>query len=62
MLLGPSVARLANAGVTLPGVPAATLTGPNEQAGGLSQATLVLVAEVLGLAFIGLGCRSPVSR
>ncbi len=54
MLLGPSVAGLANAGVTLPGVPAATLTGPNEQAGGLSQATLVLVAEVLGLAFIGL--------
>ena len=35
-------------------MPAATLTGPNEQAGGLSQATLVLVAEVLGLAFIGL--------
>lgn len=55
MLLGPAVARLANAGdLTLPGVPAAALTAPNEHAGGLSQATLVLVAEVVGLAFIGL--------
>ena len=30
------------------------MSAPNEQAGGLSQATLVLVVEVLGLAFIGL--------
>ena len=54
MLLGGAAARLAGSTVTLPGVPAAALTVPNEHLGGLSQATLILVVEVLGLAFIGL--------
>jgi putative ABC transport system permease protein len=55
MLLGPAAARLAtNGDVTLPGVPAAALTAPNEQENGFPQATLILVVEVLGLAFIGL--------
>ncbi|HTW03314.1 MAG TPA: FtsX-like permease family protein [Streptosporangiaceae bacterium] len=56
MLLGPAAARLAssNGDVTLPGVPAAALAVPNEQVGGFPQATLILVVEVLGLAFIGL--------
>jgi putative ABC transport system permease protein len=56
MLLGPAAARLApvNGDVTLPGVPAAVLAVPNEQVGGFPQATLILVVEVLGLAFIGL--------
>jgi len=54
MLLGPAAARLAASDATLPGVPAATLSTPNEHAGGLPQATLILVVEVLGLAFIGL--------
>jgi putative ABC transport system permease protein len=56
MLLGSAAARLAtsNGDLTLPGVPAATLTVPNGHAGGLSPATFILVVEVLGLAFIGL--------
>ena len=54
VLLGPAAARLAASGGTLPGVPAATLTTPNEMSGGLSQAVLILVLEVVGLAFIGL--------
>jgi putative ABC transport system permease protein len=56
MLLGPAAARLATSGggVTLPGVPAAALYVPTEMEGGLPQATLILVVEVLGLAFIGL--------
>jgi putative ABC transport system permease protein len=54
MLLGPAAARLATGSVTLPGVPAAALTVPNEQVSGFPQATLILVVEVLGLAFIGL--------
>jgi putative ABC transport system permease protein len=56
MLLGPAAARLAtvNGDVTLPGVPAAALAAPNEQVSGFPQATLILVVEVLGLAFIGL--------
>ena len=54
MLLGPAVARQAASSATLPGVPRATLTAPNEREGGFSPATLILVAEVLGLAFIGL--------
>ena len=56
MLLGSAAARLAtgNGDVTLPGVPAATLAVPGGQYGGFSQATLVLVVEILGLAFIGL--------
>jgi putative ABC transport system permease protein len=54
MLLGPAAARLATSNVTLPGVPAATLSVPTANEGGLPQATLILVVEVLGLAFIGL--------
>jgi putative ABC transport system permease protein len=56
MLLGPAAARLAtsNGDVTLPGVRAATLAVPTGIAGGFPQATLILVVEVLGLAFIGL--------
>ena len=54
MLLGPAAARRAGGGTSLPGVPAATLSVPNEHVGGLPRATLILVAEVLGLAFIGL--------
>ena len=56
MLLGSAAGRLAtsNGDATLPGVPTATLAAPNEMAGGLSQAVLILVLEVLGLAFIGL--------
>ena len=54
MLLGSAAARLAASGATVPGVPASTLSAPNEQAGGLPQATLILVVEVLGLTFIGL--------
>ena len=56
MLLGPAAARLAtsNGDITLPGVPAATLAVPTGHYGGISPATLVLVAEILGLALIGL--------
>jgi len=56
MLLGSAAARLAggDGDVTLPGVPAAVLSVPNEMTGGPSQAVLILVVEVLGLAFIGL--------
>jgi putative ABC transport system permease protein len=56
ILLGPAAARLAtsNGDTTLPGVPAAALFTPNEQVSGFPQATLILVVEVLGLAFIGL--------
>jgi putative ABC transport system permease protein len=56
MLLGPAAARLAtsNGDVTPPGVPAATLAVPTGHYGGISPATLVLVVEILGLAFIGL--------
>ncbi len=56
MLLGPAAAQLATSGSgpTLPGVPAGTLTVPTQNVGGLPQATLILVVEVLGLAFIGL--------
>jgi putative ABC transport system permease protein len=56
MLLGSAAARLAtnNGDVTLPGVSAAALAVPTGQQGGPPQATLVLVVEVLGLAFIGL--------
>ena len=56
MLLGPVAARLATSGgdVTLPGVPAAALSAPNEMVSGFPQAVLILVVEVLGLAFIGL--------
>ena len=55
ILLGSAAARLTTSGsTTLPGVPAAALSTPNEMSGGLSQAVLVLVLELLGLAFIGL--------
>jgi putative ABC transport system permease protein len=56
MLLGSAAARLATADgdVTLPGVPAAALFIPTQMVGGPSQAVLILVVEVLGLAFIGL--------
>ena len=56
MLLGPAAARLATSDgdVTLPGVPAAALSAPNEMVSGFPQAVLILVVEVLGLAFIGL--------
>ena len=56
MLLGAAAARLATSDgdVTLPGVPAAALAVPNEHESGFPQATLILVVEVLGLAFIGL--------
>ena len=58
MLLGsPAVKQAAsNGNATLPGIPAAaTVTPPNAiVSGGISSAVLVLVVEVLGLAFIGL--------
>ena len=56
MLLGSAAARLAatNGDVTLPGVPAAALFIPTGFGGGFSQAVLILVLELLGLAFIGL--------
>jgi putative ABC transport system permease protein len=56
MLLGSAAARLAssNGDVTLPGVPAAALFIPTEMVGGFSPAVLILLVEVLGLAFIGL--------
>ncbi len=56
MLLGPAAARLAanDGDVTLPGVPAAALSVPTGVTGGFSPAVLILVLEVLGLAFIGL--------
>jgi putative ABC transport system permease protein len=56
MLLGSSAARLAstNGDVTLPSVPAAALFIPSGFGGGFSPAVLILVLEVLGLAFIGM--------
>ena len=58
MLLGsPAVKQaVSNGSATLPGIPAAaTVTPPNAiVSGGISPAVLVLVVEVLGLAFIGL--------
>ena len=56
VLLGPAAARLAasDGDVTLPGVPAAALAIPTGISGGFSPAVLILVLEVLGLAFIGL--------
>ena len=56
MLLGPAAARLAarDSDVTLPGVQAAALFVPTGFSGGFSQAVLILVLEVVGLAFIGL--------
>ena len=57
LLLGSAAVQQAigNGAGTLPGLPAAaTLLTPNEQAGGISPAVAVLLAETLGLAFIGL--------
>ena len=58
MLLGsPAVKQaVSNGNATLPGIPAAaTVMPPNAiVSGGISSAVLVLVVEVLGLAFIGL--------
>lgn len=54
MLLGPAAAHELLSDVTVPGVPAASVTLPNQQVSGVSQAVLVLVVEVFGLAFIGL--------
>ena len=54
MLLGPAAAQAAGPGGTLPGVPAANVTLPNGITGGISPAVRVLLAEVLGLAFVGL--------
>ena len=53
MLLGPAAAQKLS-GVTVPGVPAANVSLPYEQVTGVSPAVLILVVEVLGLAFIGL--------
>jgi putative ABC transport system permease protein len=53
MLLGPAAAQGLN-GVTVPGVPAANVSLPTEQVSGVSPAVLILLVEVLGLAFIGL--------
>jgi putative ABC transport system permease protein len=56
MLLGSSALQQAagDGSGTLPGIPAAAVTVPTGNAGGSSPAVLVLVAEVLGLALIGL--------
>jgi putative ABC transport system permease protein len=53
MLLGPAAAQQISGG-TVPGVPAAKVSLPTEQVSGVSPAVLILVVEVLGLAFIGL--------
>jgi putative ABC transport system permease protein len=56
MLLGPAAARQAISGGngTLPGVPAASVSLPSGSEGKFSPATVILLVEVLGLAFIGL--------
>ena len=58
MLLGsPAVQQaISNGNATLPGIPAAATVAPPtvSRSGGISPAVLVLVVEVLGLAFIGL--------
>jgi putative ABC transport system permease protein len=55
VLLGPAAARLAASGqAALPGVPAAGLSVPTANYGGLPPSTLILVVEVFGLALIGL--------
>jgi len=53
MLLGPAAAQELIGG-TVPGVPAANVSLPTQQVSGVSPAVLILVVEVLGLAFIGL--------
>jgi putative ABC transport system permease protein len=54
MLLGPAAAQELLSDQTVPGVPAATVSLPNQQVSGVSPAVFILVVEVLGLAFIGL--------
>jgi putative ABC transport system permease protein len=56
MLVGPAAAQqlASDGGPALPGVPAAKLSILNEHENSFPQATLILVVEVLGLAFIGL--------
>ena len=54
MLLGPAAAQEIGGDITVPGVPAATVSLPTQQVSGVSPAVLILVVEVLGLAFIGL--------
>jgi len=57
VLLGSSPAvrqAVTNGSGTLPGVPAATFAFPSAFTSGLPSAAIVLVVEVLGLAFIGL--------
>ncbi len=54
MLLGPAAAQEIGGDITVPGVPAATVSLPTQQLSGVSPAVLILVVEVLGLAFIGL--------
>ena len=53
MLFGPAAAQRLLGG-TVPGIPAAHVVLPFQQMGGVSPAVLILVVEVLGLAFIGL--------
>ena len=54
MLLGPAAAHQLLSDQTVPGVPAADVSVPTQQVSGVSPAVLILVVEVLGLAFIGL--------
>jgi putative ABC transport system permease protein len=54
ILLGPAAARLSAGHSSLPGVPASVLSVPNINTGGLPQATLILVVELVGLVFVGL--------
>ena len=54
MLLGPAAAQELLSDQTVPGVPAADVSVPTQQVSGVSPAVLILVVEVLGLAFIGL--------
>jgi putative ABC transport system permease protein len=54
MLLGPAAAQELLSDQTVPGVPAAAVSVPTQQVSGVSPAVLILVVEVLGLAFIGL--------
>jgi putative ABC transport system permease protein len=54
ILLGPAAAQEIGGDITVPGVPAATVSLPPQQVSGVSQAVFILVVEVLGLAFIGL--------
>ena len=54
MLLGPAAAQELLSEETVPGVPAANVSVPTQQVSGVSPAVLILMVEVLGLAFIGL--------